>query len=57
MPSSCSYGDLESGLGQYLGNLTEKSGLVIQLKIHEDLCYIRDDEWLSKLTVGTKLTM
>jgi hypothetical protein len=57
MPSSCSHGDLESGLGQYLRNLTANSGLKTQLKINKELCYIRDDEWLSKLTIGTKLTM
>jgi hypothetical protein len=57
MSSSCSNLDLEHGLKKYLGNLTANSGLTIQLKIHKDLCYIKDDEWMSKLTIGNKLAM
>jgi hypothetical protein len=57
MPSSCSYLDLEISLTKYFENITADSGLKVELKIHEDLCYIRDDEWMSKLTVGTKLAM
>ncbi len=57
MPSSCSNLDIEVGLKKFFERFLEESGVELRIKIDEELCYLKDEEWISNVGPGAKLTM
>jgi hypothetical protein len=57
VPSTCSNLDIEVGLRKFFEIFLEESGVELRIKVDEELCYLKDEEWISSVGQGAKLTM
>jgi hypothetical protein len=55
VPSSCSNKDTELAVKNYLNELTDGTGLRFKVRVDEEMCQIRDQNWIEKLDTNTKI--
>jgi hypothetical protein len=57
VPSTCSNLDIEVGLREFFERFLEETGVELRIKVDEELCYLKDDQWISNVGQGAKITM
>ena len=55
--SSCSSNDVEIAMKHYLESFTDGTGIQLDIRVESEMCYVNDNEWMSKLDLGTKISM
>jgi len=57
VPSSCSSNDVEIAMKHYTESFTDGTGVKLAVRVETEMCYMSDNEWMSKLDLGTKIAM
>lgn len=57
VPSACTNSDVEIALRHYVDSFTNGTGVQMRTRVESEMCYVSDDQWLSKLDTSTRIAM
>ncbi|KAG5684658.1 hypothetical protein PVAND_013876 [Polypedilum vanderplanki] len=57
VPSSCSSQDIEIAIKHFTKVFTNGTGIQLSVRVESEMCHVNDDEWMSKLDIGTKIAI
>lgn len=57
VPSSCTSEDIEIALKHYTEAFTNGTGFLLKVRVESEMCYVKDDKWMSNLDLGTTIAV
>lgn len=57
VPSTCTHEEVQLVLSELLNDFTNHTGIKFDVEVLENMCQVKNENWMSQLSIGTKIAM